>query len=468
MMPIENISHEKESLDEEPMLPKEATRKKLDNYYYSTGPELSSLNASFSTKASPFLLKSWIAMVLTLDGRDKVTKAIQYASRLLAHYYETTGNSAKSLSAAYLISKAKRFRNLQAALTNSRKAYRFGRSFIEFEKLSSIGFCHWVAWHLRQSVFHTTGFSSEVNTQDKISHNSGEDESQYDGKKAQYNDRKTERETCIPKQEGKITWHHDTNFDQDRDDLPIQAHNNNHPRIMLPRRVSSNLFPTTIVPSKRQGAPRSYRQLSSLGRFIYLSLSSYINEEKADTTAPPWKVISSVAKLLGLAGFWAADNLSFLYSSGFLIDEAKVTKQGRSRAKEVSIFAARSYFFAAVSGLYLNLRELIHHRNGPLKEAWIGLEHHTSNAKVEGGNSAYEEHESSREMDLYKAELEKAKRKHGILCIALLKVSTLNAIFTLSIALLHDKDSHLFCAICFHRVVVMYLYSVITLALTCI
>ena len=168
-------------------------------------------------------------------------------------------------------------------------------------------------------------------------------------------------------------------------------------------------------------------------------------------------MISILTKLLGLAGFWAADNISFLYTSGFLIDEAKITQQGRSRAKEVSIFAARSYFFAAVSGLYLNLRELIYHRNGPLKEAWIGLEHYSSNVKVEGGNGAYEEHESSREMDRFKSELEKAKRNHGILCMALLKVSTfINTISTLcSIALLHDEDSHLFRAICFDRVVVM-------------
>jgi hypothetical protein len=460
MMPIEeNKSQKKEILNDEPMILEEPNRKKLDSAYCSTALELSSLKASFSTKASPFLLKSWIAMVLTLDGRDKVTKAIQYASRLLAHYYETTGNSAKSLAATHLISKANRFRNLQAALTHSRKAYRFGRSFIEIEKLSSIGFGHWIAWHLRQRVW---GFSFEVNTplEDKLlQNNSGEDERQCDRKKAQCNDGKSERETCIPKQEGKITWHDDTNFDQGKDDLRIQAHDNNPPQMKLPRRVSSNLFPTTIVPSIKQGAPRSYRQLSSIGRFVYLSLSSYINEEKAETTPPPlWKVFSSVGKLLGLAGFWAADNISFLYSSGFLIDGAKITQQGRSRAKEVSIFAARSYFFAAVSGLYLNLRELIHHRNGPLKEAWIGLEHYSSNVKVEGDNGAYEEHESSREMDSFKAELEKAKRKHGILCMALLKVSAFinTTISTLcSIALLHNEDSHLIRANCFDRVVVM-------------
>ena len=44
------------------------------------------LRAGISRKASPSYLKSWIALSLTLDGRGKVTKILQYGSRLLAWY----------------------------------------------------------------------------------------------------------------------------------------------------------------------------------------------------------------------------------------------------------------------------------------------------------------------------------------------------------------------------------------------
>jgi len=123
---------------------------------------------------------------------------------------------------------------------------------------------------------------------------------------------------------------------------------------------------------------------------------------------------------LGLAGFWAADNVSYLYTSGFLIG----AEQGRSRAKDASIFAARSYFFASISGLYLNWRELLQHRNGPLKEAWCRLQEHRMNREElisAEDNEAYEEHERRRDVDRLETELEKVKRKHGVLCIALLK-----------------------------------------------
>jgi len=60
--------------------------------------------------------------MLSLDGRDKITKIIQYSSRFLAYY-----------------TQQKRFSNLQNSLTHSRKAFRFGRSFIEIYKLWNLG-----------------------------------------------------------------------------------------------------------------------------------------------------------------------------------------------------------------------------------------------------------------------------------------------------------------------------------------
>ena len=69
-------------------------------------------------KESPLKLSSWVALSLTLDGRDKITKVIQYSSRLLGWYYNS-----------------KRWRILQTKLTEARKSYRLGRTLIEIHRL---------------------------------------------------------------------------------------------------------------------------------------------------------------------------------------------------------------------------------------------------------------------------------------------------------------------------------------------
>uniref|UniRef100_A0A7S1UMR9 Uncharacterized protein n=1 Tax=Grammatophora oceanica TaxID=210454 RepID=A0A7S1UMR9_9STRA len=77
-------------------------------------------------KVPPTSLAPWIKLSLTLDGRDKITKVLQYSARLLAYLYR--GNPA-------LQSK---FTALKASLTTSRKAYRLGRSITELEKLRNM------------------------------------------------------------------------------------------------------------------------------------------------------------------------------------------------------------------------------------------------------------------------------------------------------------------------------------------
>lgn len=374
--------------------------------------EISCIQASLATKASPLVMNSWIGTALTLDGRDKITKVIQYSSRFLGFYYETIADkiangtisdtrSATSLRLIELfLSRATRFRNLQKSLTKSRKAYRLGRTMIELEKLKNIGFVHWIAWYLRQHLvqFH---HPLQLNA-----------ESEQVG--------------------SAISWHPDIKDVTTKEDGAatnktigtIQAQSCAPPRIKLPRQVSSNLGPTTIIPSKRNDPPASYRQLSSISRLVYRSLSSFIDARQNESKeAPPmWKIISSSFKLLGLAGFWAADNVSFLYSSGFLIDDAGGSSKP-GRAKDASIFAARSYFFAAVSGLYLNMREFIRHRNGRLKEATMNLYNCKSQIKTinNQGVDAYEKHQKEQEVERFEAELEITKQKHANLSIALLK-----------------------------------------------
>lgn len=80
------------------------------------------LKSGISAKASPYTPGSWVKLSLTLDGRDKITKTIQYASRFLFYY-----------------TQKEKWQKLQKSLTNSRKAYRLGRSFVELFKLYNLG-----------------------------------------------------------------------------------------------------------------------------------------------------------------------------------------------------------------------------------------------------------------------------------------------------------------------------------------
>lgn len=84
---------------------------------------VSCLVAGLSVKRSPLRVDSWVDTALTLDGRDKITKFLQYSARLLAWYY--TQNAAQR----------ERFASLKNTLTYSRKAFRLGRSVIELHRL---------------------------------------------------------------------------------------------------------------------------------------------------------------------------------------------------------------------------------------------------------------------------------------------------------------------------------------------
>eukprot|EP00980_Cylindrotheca_fusiformis_P027112 scaffold18886_cov108-Cylindrotheca_fusiformis.AAC.3 len=96
-------------------------------------------------KASPLAIKSWASLALTLDGRDKITKVLQYVSRFLGWWFAGGRFNNQSL----------RFNALYKTLANSRKAYRLGRSFIELEKLrASPGI---ILWHLKNREEHSAG-----------------------------------------------------------------------------------------------------------------------------------------------------------------------------------------------------------------------------------------------------------------------------------------------------------------------
>mmetsp|Transcript_4205 Transcript_4205/g.4777 ORF Transcript_4205/g.4777 Transcript_4205/m.4777 type:complete len:477 (-) Transcript_4205:1498-2928(-) len=109
---------------------------------------LSSLNLMFPSfviaglqqKVSILEIKAWIAMSLSLDGRDKITKVLQYLSRFLAWWFLSKVNSP-----AYAAAHGHRLTNFFKSLSTSRKAFRLGRSIDELYKLGEL-----LSRHFRQ------------------------------------------------------------------------------------------------------------------------------------------------------------------------------------------------------------------------------------------------------------------------------------------------------------------------------
>jgi len=109
---------------------------------------LSSLNLMFPSfviaglqrKVSILEIKAWITMSLSLDGRDKITKVLQYLSRFLAWWFLS-----KVDSPAYAAAHGHRLTNFFKSLSTSRKAFRLGRSIDELYKLVEL-----LSRHLRQ------------------------------------------------------------------------------------------------------------------------------------------------------------------------------------------------------------------------------------------------------------------------------------------------------------------------------
>ena len=202
------------------------------------------VRTALESKANPLQLQPWCQLLLTLDGRDKVTKLLQYWSRLLA-WWLVSGSSGQ-----------KRADALKVSLTTSRKAFRLGRSLLEVQKLSDLGFWEWLV-----------GFKS-----------------------------------C------------DSNGD------------------------------------------------------------------------PAWKILGNSFKTLGLLGFWAFDNASFLTGSGvlddFSIQEPKLRVHKRQQlATSCSILANRSYFAGSVAGLVTSWISYRKHRE-KLRELMIRQDPENRDEKV--------------------------------------------------------------------------------------
>ncbi|KAL9186990.1 hypothetical protein ACHAXT_010710 [Thalassiosira profunda] len=447
---------------------------------------LSVIRSGLSAKRSPLHIKNWIACVLTLDGRDKVTKVLQYTSRLLCWHFaglaKTTavvGPAASETAVAgasvlaglssnqevrkqLYLALSQRFGALYKSLVNSRKAFRMGRSIIEMDKIKSMGWGEYLGYMLTHPL--ADGAANEAGGDDekdvqKIGEmgNGIHSLSRYDTHPIP-----EEGEESHDEDEGddEASWSEgDSGEEEKKLESPPRKVASRPGRPKLPTKVSSNigwgpsttseaatsaLTPTKQSAPKPSARPPPPRTVSEMGRRMYRpfperssSVGSSYNQVKSPYTTPSsvivaspptpaWKLVGGTMKLLGLMGFWAFDNLAFLTGSGFLdpiglgsskSDGGNVSKERLDRKKRASMNGARCYFLGSIGGLYVNVRAMWEHREGPLAEARRRV------LKAERVGDADEALEA-------KTSLKKLERKHFSLLLALLKSCCDFAVFS--------------------------------------
>ena len=437
------------------------------------------IQTGIAAKRSPLQIKNWIACVLTLDGRDKFTKVLQYSSRLLCWYFATlaarksttngVGPAAQltkstmytdvELRQQYYTAISKRFEVLYKSLVTSRKAFRIGRSVIEADKIANMGWGNYLSYMLLHPLAGGVAGADTSPGDNKLEEKRQEStlsrydthpipEEDEDDEEASWNeeDEQSDNENDSPDEEKK----------EDAPNLPMTKSKKKKvvsrpDRPKLPTKISSNIGwgPATTSSSPQDASattnksseqtatlkPPPLRTVSEMGRQMYQafpsrssSMGSYkqlkdmpssLPMTPTQPTTPGWKLVGGTMKLLGLMGFWAFDNVSFLTGSGFL-DPIRGNHNGGGdntilvdpkasdrlkRKKRASEWAGRCYFAGSIGGLYVNARSLWEHRNGKLKEAQDLLSKATSEDDIKEA----------------KDHLQKTKKKHFELGLALLK-----------------------------------------------
>ena len=454
------------------------------------------IQAGIHKKKSILSIQNWIATVLTLDGRDKFTKILQYSSRLLCWYFaglalstatttavprggvgsieSSTRQQQQQLYQAISI----RFNSLYKSIVTSRKAFRMGRSIIEYDKIRSMGWGEYLGYWLshplaesgvisgcnddgcdeRENGYHahslarydTHPIPEEDEEEEGHSDNDNDDDGSWNG---------DEKEEEVPSVEEKKDENDDAASAKKSKKKAISRPG----RPILPSRISSNIgwgpsnTTTAAAASANDGVSSKNteanhhpppRTVSEMGRGMYrpypsqssTSFGSY-NQLKEKTTAlspcppppptPAWKLIGGTLKLLGLMGFWAFDNFSFLTTSGFLdpihlgngtstsnnnAKDNNVTSVRTRRKKWASENAARCYFMGGLAGLYVNLRSFWIHRNGALAEARRKYHDGSSDDGSNDDNSDAQAQQQQR-----RNALKKIEQKHFELFLALVK-----------------------------------------------
>jgi hypothetical protein len=289
-----------------------------------------SLREGLQLKVSAWELQSWVSMALTLDGRDKITKFLQYVARLFAWWLAGT-------------TQAQRFTSLKMSITTSRKAFRLGRTLIEYQKLRSAGIIERIGWNLK--------------------HNFPENEGEGDDKPPV----NSAQQSFFRRASSNIGWG------------PVNLEENEH---SLSRR-------------------KLYRSISSVAYRMYRPLASRLSatgESSLPPDDPLWKVVGSALKMVGLFGFWTGDNISFLTSSGlfdnFQVDKPTRMAQRKQLATKASLAANKFYFAGGIAGLYVSLRAYLEWRKEKLR---------TLQDRIDTAEDEDEEREAKQAFDKAKA-----------------------------------------------------------------
>ena len=147
-------------------------------------------------------------------------------------------------------------------------------------------------------------------------------------------------------------------------------------------------------------------------------------------TTPLWKTVGISCKLLGLAGFWAGDNVLYLASSGFL------PKADKEKAQ---FFSMRSYFFGALVGLYVSWKEIQAHQPvllGAIDRVNELMEEEEYFSSEDSGEEDDENdgqrHETNPQLNEALDALSEARSRQFVLFLSLLKASTLMCIRVVS------------------------------------
>jgi hypothetical protein len=384
-----NITPEKSSLfvtstdDNEQKLTKRSAGFSQDEVSSTTTvPMPSFVVTGLNRKSSLWQVKNWIALSLTLDGRDKITKTLQYVSRLLAWWFLVMGtsknNSASTMTKRFHQHQAMRFTSLYQALSSSRKAFRLGRSITEAHKIASVGLIGLWCWHLKRHIDRMEGKDSDQI--DKVS---------------------------LP---SKTSSHGESS--------------NVGERPMTPKENNGTVTESTSRSLMQSFSSMAYRNIC---RPLISRVSSTLAVVAASETPTVelWMATGSALKVLGLLGFWLGDNVSFVTSNGGL-DNYNLSSEDRlARRKKWQAFASnkanQAYFVGAIAGLVTNACEYYRFRRGNLAQAKQQYQKSFHSQQHDAlGNEEMEKEEEQQQQHALK-QLQMVQEKQFTLLLGLLK-----------------------------------------------
>jgi len=255
------------------------------------------VHTGLQRKASFTGLKYWIALSLTLDGRDKITKVLQYSSRFLAWWFLS-----KVRTSGTYHGHGRRFTNLYKSLGKSRKAFRLGRSINEIQKISNVGLLGLFFWHLKHQYL----------------------EDNYERK--------------------------------GNEEVAEECRSGN--KIEPEEPPSSGVSSISFSPSTRLAAVPYLEDISQRMFSVLSSSLGAVFPSNDESRIQWWKVIGSSLKTICMFGYWLGDNANFLTSSGAL-DNYKLSEKDRLALRKrwqdfTGKRANQFYFFAATIGLATN------------------------------------------------------------------------------------------------------------------